>query len=106
MDEYYADKDFAYPFITIPVVNPERTFLEKVFLLHEEFQKPAQIRVERLSRHLYDVVKLSRTDIVNQALEDTELYSTIVAHRFAFNQVAGDHFISHNPSTLYPKRHT
>jgi hypothetical protein len=42
----FADKP-----ITIPVVNPERTLLEKVFFLHEEFQKQeGKIRVNRMSR--------------------------------------------------------
>src|SRR4051794_3054269 len=36
--------------ITVPTVTPERTFLEKIFLLHEEFQQVSEkIRVERKS---------------------------------------------------------
>lgn len=38
---------------TIPVVDPKRTFLEKIFLIYEEFSKEASaIRHERMSRHL------------------------------------------------------
>ena len=37
----------------IPVVMPERTFLEKAFLLCEEFQKQDP-RSLRMTRHLYD----------------------------------------------------
>ena len=60
--ENYSDKSFADSEITIPTVNVERTFLEKVFLLHEEYQRPAEKRrVERLSRHLYDIEKISQT---------------------------------------------
>ena len=33
--EYYPDKTFADPNISIPTVHPERTFLEKIFLIHE-----------------------------------------------------------------------
>jgi hypothetical protein len=54
----FADKLFADNEISIPTVNVERTFLEKIFLLHEEYQRPAEKRrVERLSRHLYDIEK-------------------------------------------------
>lgn len=61
LDEHYPETDFAMPAIQVPTVIPERTFLEKIFLLHEEFSKPNQlIRVERLSRHLYDVYQLSK----------------------------------------------
>ena len=57
--ENYPDADFADAEIAIPTVIPQRTFLEKAFLLHEEFQKPeASIRIDRMSRHLYDLERL------------------------------------------------
>jgi len=44
--EFYPNKPFADAPIVFPCVNPERTLLEKLFLLHEEFQKPKdEIRV-------------------------------------------------------------
>jgi hypothetical protein len=92
----FADKP-----ITIPVVNPERTFLEKVFLLHEEFQKPQdKIRVERLSRHLYDIEKLSQTEYADIALHDSELYDTIVRHRSKFTTISGINYAKHNPANI------
>ena len=41
----------------IRTVVPTRTFLEKIFLLAEEFQKEKP-RSVRMSRHLYDIEKL------------------------------------------------
>jgi predicted nucleotidyltransferase component of viral defense system len=99
--EIYPDSPFADPPIDIPVVNPERTFLEKVFLLHEEFQKtPDKIRVERLSRHLYDLEKLSQTEYAAIALRDMDLYNTIVAHRQKFNPVPGVDYAKHQPASI------
>lgn len=67
---------------------PERTFLEKIFLLHEEFSKTTKaIRVERLSRYLYDVYQLSKTAIAKNALNDADLYETIVNHRYHFTRI-------------------
>ncbi len=40
VDHYYPDFEFTMPAFDVPIVNPERTFLEKIFLLHEEFHKP------------------------------------------------------------------
>jgi predicted nucleotidyltransferase component of viral defense system len=98
VSEIYTDNPFTDKPITIPVVNPERTFLEKVFLLHEEFQKPFdKIRVERLSRHLYDIEKLSQTEYVEIALQDTELYDTIVRHRSKFTAISGIDYDRHKP---------
>ena len=103
IDEIYADSDFASPLIQVPTVNPERTFLEKVFLLHEEFQRPNEkIRVNRLSRHLYDLVMLSRTNFADKALADSNLYETIVRHRYKFTRVGGVDYNLHHPTTVNP----
>ena len=59
---FFKGREFADSDIIIPSVIPQRTFLEKIFLLHEEFQRPLdQIKVERKSRHLYDLEKLMDT---------------------------------------------
>ena len=39
VSEIYTNNLFTDKPITIPIVNPERTFLEKIFLLHEELKK-------------------------------------------------------------------
>lgn len=101
IDEQYPEMDFTLPAITVPTVNPERTFLEKIFLLHEEFRKPLdKIRVDRLSRHLYDVVKLSKSEYAEKALTDKELYETIVIHRHKYTRVAGVNYNDHQPKTI------
>lgn len=103
VDEIYHDKDFAEPQFEIPTVNPERTFLEKLFLLHEEFHRPVdKIRVDRLSRHLYDVYQLSKAGIDDSAFNDKELYETIVAHRYKYARVGHVDYNLHNPKLLNP----
>lgn len=69
----------------IPTVLPIRTFLEKAFLLNEEYQKKAP-RTERMSRHLYDLEKLMDT-YADDALADEELYGEIIAHRQKFYHI-------------------
>ena len=61
-------------------VSPARTFLEKAFLLAEEFMKDRP-RTNRMSRHLYDIEKLSHTKYMSMALADHDLYMQIVRHR-------------------------
>jgi hypothetical protein len=103
IDEHYADREFAQRPIAIPTVNPERTFLEKVFLLHEEFQRPKEkMRVDRLSRHLYDIINLIKAGYMDKALENPVLYRTIVAHRQKFNKVSGVDYNLHQPKTINP----
>lgn len=53
LSENFPQQSFVtFPF-AIPTVLPQRTFLEKIFLLHEEFsQEIEKIRIDRLSRQL------------------------------------------------------
>jgi predicted nucleotidyltransferase component of viral defense system len=103
VDESYVGRDFAEPLFDVPTVNPERTFLEKLFLLHEEFHRPAEkMRVDRLSRHLYDIYHLTKAGIAEKAISDKELYETIVAHRYKFSRVGDVDYNSHNPKTINP----
>ena len=67
----------------IRTVKPSRTFLEKCFLLNEEFQK-RNPRSRRMSRHLYDIEKIMDTDYGMEALTDPSLYKAIVEHRRKF----------------------
>ena len=97
----FSELPFAEKEITIPVVSPKRTFLEKIFLLHEEFQKENQfIRVERMSRHLYDLEKLMDTVHGIDALKDVDLYNTIVNHRNNFNAIRGIDYVNHTPKSI------
>ena len=97
----YPGQPFSDLPITIPTVNPERTFLEKIFLLHEEFQKsPGNRRVDGLSRHLYDIEILSRTEFSEIALKDADLYNTIVSHRSKFSRISGVDFANHSPGKI------
>ena len=89
--------NFATDTFVIPTVLPQRTFLEKIFLLHEEFsQEPEKIRIDRLSRHLYDLVRLMETEHGIAALQNKELYNNIVAHREKFNPLRGLDYSNHS----------
>lgn len=101
--EHYSDKPFADAPITVPTVNPERTLLEKLFLLHEEFQKPVkEIRIKRLSRHLYDVEKLMHTEFIDIALDNKALYNEIIKHRSIYTKIATVDYDLHQPKTINP----
>jgi hypothetical protein len=97
----FSQLPFAEKEIIIPVVSPKRTFLEKIFLLHEEFQKETKfIRVERMSRHLYDLEKLMDTPHGIEALKDSDLYNIIVEHRRNFNAIRGIDYANHMPKSI------
>ena len=101
LSESFPQQSFVTVPFAIPTVLPQRTFLEKVFLLHEEFsQETEKIRIDRLSRHLYDLEKLMDTEHGIEALKNIDLYNNIVAHREKFNPLRGLDYSNHNPNNI------
>ena len=78
---------------------PARTFLEKMFLLAEEFQKEKP-RSVRMSRHLYDLDKLMDSQYGLEALADRSLYDTIVEHRRTYYALKYVNYDLHAPTTI------
>ena len=101
IDDVFTNAPFAEPKFDVRAVVPERTFLEKVVLLHEEFSKPSgMIRTERMSRHLYDIAQMMDTPIVERALLDENLYKTVIDHRRMFIGLKGFDYSTLLPQTL------
>jgi len=101
VSQHFANTPFATPAFKVPAVLPRRTFLEKAFLLHEEFLKPVEkIRIDRLSRHLYDLEKIMDTPHGQEALHDHDLYQAVIEHRATFNTVRGISYRAHQPGQI------
>lgn len=101
IDQVYPKAPFAEPKFMVRAVLPERTFLEKVFLLHEEFAKPKDlIRVERMSRHMYDIGQMLKTPIAECAINNADLYRQVVEHRRTFIGLRGFDYYTLYPATL------
>ncbi len=90
IDKVAPQAKFHEPKFYVRAVLAKRTFLEKIFLLHEEFSKSTNlIRVDRMSRHLYDVHQIMQTPIANEALADDNLYNSVIDHRRRFIGLKG-----------------
>jgi hypothetical protein len=99
----FPDLPFADTDISIRCVNPERTFLEKLFLLHEEHQRPKEkMKIKGKSRHFYDIYRIAQTEYADKAIADRELYKSIVAHRERFSKLGGVDYALHFPPNLNP----
>lgn len=101
IEEAYPDEEFSSPAFTVPTVVPGRTFLEKVFLLHEEFNRPnGCTHIERITRHMYDIVKMMDQPFAMEAMLNEQLYEDIVAHRKKFTAWSGLDYTTHLPHTI------
>ena len=101
IDDVFGNAPFCEPKFGVRAVVPQRTFLEKIFLLHEEFCKDkASIRTARMSRHLYDICQMLETPIALQALNDKDLYISVIEHRRTFIGLKGFDYSTLLPQTL------
>ena len=101
IDEYIPGQDFGGRPFPVRAIDPEITMLEKIFLMHEEFTKaPEDTRSLRMSRHLYDLVKLLNSEYAAKAIFDQALYDKIITHRQHFINQRGIDYSKHSRQTI------
>lgn len=66
------DFDEAAP-ISLPVLEPVRTLVEKMLILHDAAKRPHADRQRRTARHYYDVDRLLRSDDVRARLVEANV---------------------------------
>lgn len=90
--EYYP-KVFDQPSTQILTVLPERTFWEKVTILHREaYRKEDQAFPSRYSRHYYDLYCMLEFPVKDRALADTDLLARVVAFKDKFYRCPWAHY--------------
>lgn len=82
--EAYPDK-FRDASISVRTTTPERTFWEKITILHREAFRPENSPLPpRMSRHYYDVYRMAKLGILDQALQDSGLLNQVAAFKAKF----------------------
>lgn len=101
---YIADvfpDEVANSRFTVRAVAPERTFWEKVALLHEEtYREGLAAPKARLARHYYDLWCLITRGVADRAARDLGLFERVAAHRAVFFRRSRDAQESFKPGSL------
>ncbi len=85
----------------VHAVAPERTFWEKVALLHEEsYRESGAAPKARLARHYYDLWCLITRGVAERAIRDGALFGRVAAHRAVFFRRSRDAQASFAPGSL------
>jgi hypothetical protein len=85
----------------VHAIAPERTFLEKVALLHEEtYREGSAAPKARLARHYYDLWCLITRGVAERAVGDIALFDRVAAHRAVFFRRGRDAQSSFTPGSL------
>lgn len=92
---------FTEPQVQVPTISIERTFWEKLTILHAEAHRPADKPLPaRYARHYYDVHRLAQSDYAADALADTSLLAEVVAFKQKFYPAAWANYPAATPAGL------
>jgi predicted nucleotidyltransferase component of viral defense system len=100
----YAAQDypraFKDPKCTVRVLKAERTFWEKVTILHRWYHRPDKSFADRQSRHYYDVVRLYEHELGRAAVKDVDLLLKVAEHKELFFPEPEARYAEAKPGTL------
>lgn len=92
---------FSLPFTNVRTISCERTFWEKATILHQEAHRDAgKALPPRYSRHYYDLYRLSRQPVRDQAFAKPELLAEVVQFKMQFYRSAWAKYELARPGTL------
>ena len=96
--DYFSARD-----VRINTLAAERTFWEKVTLLHDENHRPnkpeGRAWTEK-SRHCYDIVMLSRSEVGDRAVKDVDLLITVAREKDVYFRNGFSRYGDAQPGTL------
>ena len=105
--QHFPNSLYQEQLFEIRATHPKKTLLEKMFLLHEKFQiidqrriAPEKIKLERGSRHLFDITRLDDKGVTDQLLADSLFYAKLLLHRRYWVRQKGIDYNTLRPSTL------
>lgn len=89
------------PQAKVIVLDAERTFWEKVTLIHAENHRPEdRPSRERLSRHYSDVAEIFRSELGAKAVANTALLDQVVEHKRIFFPSGWAHYDTAKPGSM------
>lgn len=99
---------FVEPYVDVRAIEAERTFWEKITILHHEAHRPVGNEIpSRHSRHYYDIVMMSKHTVKESAYTDLNLLSDVVKFKDKFYHRAWAKYDLAKPGTmkLLPPQH-
>lgn len=101
----YASEEFPHlfsaPYCLVTLLEPVRTFWEKVTLVHAEHHRPlTSATPPRISRHYYDLFALSTSETGKRFHEDIAMLSRVAQHKSVFFASGWAHYETAKPGSI------
>lgn len=91
---------FRQPGTSLRTVSPERTFWEKVTILHKEAFRTNGKIPPRYSRHYYDLWCMAQSPVKDAAFRDLDLLIQVVTFKDRFYPAGSAHYELAKPGTM------
>ena len=87
--KYLPNENYLEEICEVSTIQPQRTLIEKILLLHEEYNREERnkIRTDRMSRHYYDIYQMSKHPFSSVALNDANFIENIIEHRKYYSRL-------------------
>lgn len=97
----HISSDLGDAITQVRTVTPERTFWEKVSILHQEtWRPPTKDMPKRYSRHYYDLYRISQSEVLDSALKNLWLLAKVVEFKEKFYRTPWSRLDLCRPPTL------
>jgi hypothetical protein len=89
LNNYYPNEIYAEEAFRVLAIHPSRTMIEKILLLHEEYNREdeSKMRTNRMSRHYYDLFRIYQLPQCIEVLKDAGFINDIIEHRKGYSRL-------------------
>jgi hypothetical protein len=89
LNEHFPSSMYNEEIINVLTVKPQRTLIEKILLLHEEYNRDdvSKMRTYRMSRHYYDLYRINRESGFGEILKNTSFIDDVINHRKLYSRL-------------------
>lgn len=87
LNSYFPNDIYGEVLFEVATIQPNRTFIEKILLLHEEYNRKdeSKMRTYRMSRHYYDLYRINKE--YSNTLTDVPFIEDIIEHRKFYSRL-------------------
>jgi hypothetical protein len=87
LNNYFSNEIYGEESFMVKTIQPNRTFIEKILLLHEEYNRKdeSKMRTYRMSRHYYDLYRINKE--YSNTLFDVSFIEHIIDHRKFYSRL-------------------
>jgi hypothetical protein len=87
LNSYFPNDIYGEVLFEVATIQPNRTFIEKILLLHEEYNRKdeSKMRTYRMSRHYYDLYRINKA--YSNTLTNVLFIEDIIEHRKFYSRL-------------------